>query len=96
MKTMRKIMMAAVFSVLSLSACVDFEPGQTADPIEASDESPAEQPCNTTHAPTISDQVEEQVTDGHSVLSAIPCDDDGDCWSNVCDFEKHLCREYPF
>jgi hypothetical protein len=94
---MRKMMMAALFSVLSLSACVDMEPGQPAEASnESVDEAPAEQPPCHAAPPTISDDMAEQVSELPPVLTAIPCDDNGDCWSNVCDREKHYCREFPF
>ncbi|HUS31760.1 MAG TPA: hypothetical protein VMZ53_24830 [Kofleriaceae bacterium] len=90
-KTMRKMMMVALFSVLSLSACAVEEPVQTAQ-----DEAPAEQqPCNTAddhHArPTNARELEEE---GEAVW--LQCDDNSECESNVCDLEIHTCREYPF
>ena len=95
---MRKMMMAALFSVLSLSACAVQEPDETTQ------ESSAEQEDESTKGdpkewPAI--QAWERARfDSHDVDDGIAewleCDHASECESNVCDLETRTCREYPF
>ena len=101
---MRKIMMAALFSVVSLSACAVEEPQQP-DPASATagdsvqdtagDEgqqmdSPIEvQPTPTPGQREVNVKDVEQTT-------MVSCERDDDCESTRCDLETHHCRLYPW
>jgi hypothetical protein len=97
---MRKIMMVALFSVLSLSACAVEDPTQTDDPaVEEIDGSKLDsmepvQPAEPTEMVEAHDL--DRMSELPAVLEATQCDDHSDCYSNVCDLEKHLCRQFPF
>src|ERR1041385_7284649 len=98
---MRKMMMAALFTVLSLSACGVSNPGDPQDDGEAViDDSadpapdPAPAPAQPEHQRADELGIGDKGQELPPVLSAMACASNGDCPSNVCDFEKHVCREY--
>jgi hypothetical protein len=97
---MRKMMMAALFTVLCLSACGVTTPNDPQDGDQiAIDESDDPAPEATTQPERErADELDlgDKAQDLPPVLSAQACTSASDCWSNVCDFEKHVCREYPF
>jgi hypothetical protein len=89
---MRKIMMAALFSVLSLSACAvddvatdESDGAQIQEAIEP--EAPAVRP---------EEDLADEAIELTPELSTIACNVNDECPSNVCDLEKRKCRLYPF
>ena len=97
---MRKIMMVALFSVLSLSACAVEDPNQDESTSEEIDGSKLDS-MEPAQPEQPSEMVQNHDIDGHMtevtpVLEATHCEEHSDCYSNVCDFEKHLCRQFPF
>ena len=93
---MRKMMMAALFSVISLSACA-VEPQQP----EPTDENVVD--TSGQNLPT--DPIEPQPTEipmkagaenAQIPIEGIACQTNADCPTQICDLEKHFCRVYPF
>lgn len=97
---MRKIMMAALFSVLTLSACAVEDPTQTddmaVDEIDGSklDSTEPVEPAEPTEM--VEAHGLDRMNELTPVLEATECEANSDCYSNVCDLEKHLCRQFPF
>jgi hypothetical protein len=101
---MRKIMMAALFSVISLSACAVEDP-QQADPANATTtgdtvvETAGEQGQQLEPVeaqPTKTPGQRDVNAQGMDEQSMVSCDGDDDCESTRCDLETHHCRAYPF
>jgi hypothetical protein len=95
---MRKMMMVALFSVLSLSACAIQQPEETTDESSAEQEdSPPKGDPKDWPAIQAWERARyngHEVDDGEAIW--LQCDDASECESNVCDLEIHTCREYPF
>jgi hypothetical protein len=97
---MRKIMMVALFSVLSLSACAVEDPTQadeSADEIDGSKLDSMEPAQSAEPTEMVQEHgIDGRMTEMTPVLEATHCEANSDCYSNVCDLEKHLCRQFPF
>ena len=89
---MRKMMMAALFSVLSACA-VEPADDQGGDDPAAIEEEPMDQTPSPQLVKDIGlkDQIESV-----SPRSALQCTENSDCEYNVCDQETHTCCMYPF
>lgn len=94
---MRKMMMAALFSVISLSACA-VEP-QPSDPTSENvvDTSGEDLPTDPIEAqPPATIPVKPGADNAQTPNEAIACNTNADCPTSICDLEKHFCRQYPF
>lgn len=108
---MRKMMIAVLFSVVSLSACAVEDPQQAQqDPAgdtvvdtagehgQQVDPAIEAQPSVPEEAPpSVLDDVNAMMTDNPmDEAEMVSCDRDSDCESTRCDVQTHHCRLYPF
>jgi hypothetical protein len=94
---MRKMMMAALFSVVSLSACA-VDPQQPDPPSDENvvDTSGQNLPTDPIETQPAAIPVKAGAENAQIPIEGIACETNADCPTQVCDLEKHFCRVYPF